>query len=184
MAHGTLAVRIRQDDYRPFLLTLYALCCYAADCGNRYSPEDAYLPGSYAGEGNKYGWSAVVNSVLQPTMGLRWLLCYEESDHDVCHLQKAAPKHWFASGEKINVEQCPTRFGLLNWSTVAKSNSEWQVSVTAPSGFAAQLRIHIHPPDNAALRFTSGGRVEHQYVVLEAAEIKSGQRVDLTVRSS
>ena len=37
MEHGTLAVKIRQDDYRPFLLTLYALVCYAADSGNRYS---------------------------------------------------------------------------------------------------------------------------------------------------
>ncbi len=85
MAHGTLAARIRQDDYRPFLLTLYSLCCYAADSGNRYSPEDAYLPGSFPGDGNAYAWSAVVNSVLQPTLGLRWLLCYEESNRDICH---------------------------------------------------------------------------------------------------
>jgi hypothetical protein len=71
MDHGTLSVRIRQEDYRPFLLTLYALCCYGADSGNRYAPEDAYVPGSYPGEGSPYGWSAVVNSVLQPTLGLR-----------------------------------------------------------------------------------------------------------------
>ncbi len=106
MEHGTLAVKIRQEDYRSFLLTLYGLVCYAADSGNRYSPEDALIPGGYAGEGNKYGWSAVVNSVLQPTLGLRWLLCYEESDVDVCHLQKAAPKHWFKAGEVIAVDRC------------------------------------------------------------------------------
>jgi hypothetical protein len=33
MEHGSLAVKIRQEDYRPFLLTLYALVCYAADSG-------------------------------------------------------------------------------------------------------------------------------------------------------
>ncbi len=47
-------MRIRQDDYRPFLLTLYSLCCYAADSGNRYSPEDAYIPGGRPAEGNPY----------------------------------------------------------------------------------------------------------------------------------
>ena len=109
MDHGSLAVKIRQDDYRPFLLNLYALVCYAADCGNRYSPEDAFIPGSFAGEGDRYGWASVVNSALQPALGLRWLLCYEESDHDVCHLQKAAPKHWFGRGNTIAVSACPTR---------------------------------------------------------------------------
>ncbi len=117
MEHGTLSVRIRQDDYRPFLLLLYSLACYAADSGNRYSPEDAYIPGSYAGEGNPYGWSAVINSTLQPALGLRWLLCYEENHRDLCHLQKAAPKHWFVAGQRIAVKRCPTRFGEIGWAT-------------------------------------------------------------------
>ena len=100
MEHGTLAVRIRQEDYRPFLLTLYALVCYAADSGNRYAPEDAYIPGSYPGEGSPYGWSAVVNSELQPTLGAVAALLRREQQRDL-PLQKAAPKHWFAAGQKI-----------------------------------------------------------------------------------
>src|SRR6185437_10417684 len=116
-------------------LELYALVCYAADSGNRYSPEDAFIPGSFAGEGNRYGWSAVVNSVLQPTLGLRWLLCYEEWDNDVCHLQKAAPKHWFANGEEISVANCPTRFGSLSWSTRAVSNHHWKITLDCEKGF-------------------------------------------------
>src|SRR5581483_5670934 len=31
MAHGTLSVLIRAEDYRPYLLALYTLVCYAAD---------------------------------------------------------------------------------------------------------------------------------------------------------
>lgn len=158
MDHGTLAVRIRQDDYRPFLLTLYSLCCYAADSGNRYSPEDAFLPGSFPGDGSPYGWSAVVNSVLQPSLGLRWLLCYEESDRDICHLQKAAPKHWFAAGQQIRVEKCPTRFGALSWSTKTVNNGEWQITITPAAAFAADLIIHIHPPDGSALPPTTVNR--------------------------
>ena len=133
MEHGTLAVKIRQDDYRSFLLTLYGLVCFAADSGNCYSPEDALIPGGYAGEGNKYGWSAVVNSVLQPSLGLRWFLSHEENDSEVCHLLKAAPKHWFRPGERIAVERCHTRFGVLGWHTDSLAKGQWCIRLTLPS---------------------------------------------------
>lgn len=175
MEHGTLAVKIRQDDYRSFLLTLYSLTCYAADSGNRYSPEDALIPGGYAGEGNKYGWSAVVNSELQPTLGLRWLLCYEESDADVCHLQKAAPKHWFKARERIAVERCPTRFGTIGWQTNSLPGREWQVALTLPPNFACELNIHIHPDDGQPITTTSVGVVKNGHVSLPK-EALSGRR--------
>jgi hypothetical protein len=182
MEHGTLAVRIRQDDYRPFLLTLYALACYAADSGNRYAPEDAYIPGSYPGEGSPYGWSAVVNSVLQPSLGLRWLLCYEENDRDVCHLQKAAPKHWFASGEKIRVSNCPTRFGPIGWTTQAASNDEWRVRVNLPSTFPADLVIHVHPPDRRALKSATVGQVASDRVTVAKADLAGKTDLTITIR--
>jgi hypothetical protein len=183
MSHGTLAVRIRQDDYRPFLLTLYSLCCYAADCGNRYSPEDAYLPGSFPGDGNRYAWSSVVNSVLQPALGLRWLLCYEETDHDICHLQKAAPKHWFAAGEQIRVGKCPTRFGEISWTTRAVSNREWQVSIDLANGFDGDLHIHIHPPDGRPLNTTSLGTLAGNHVVLSRQALHNANHFETTIRS-
>ena len=179
MSHGTLAARIREDDYRPFLLTLYSLCCYAADSGNRYSPEDAYLPGGFPGEGNPYQWSAVVNSVLQPTMGLRWLLCYEESNAEVCHLQKAAPKHWFAQGQQISAAKCPTRFGSLTWRTKATSDRTWDISVETPDGFSGDLVVHIHAPGGDAIRTSSAGRVERGTIVLGREAFKVNGRIDL-----
>jgi len=172
MEHGTLAVKIRQDDYRSFLLTLYGLVCYAADSGNRYSPEDALIPGGYAGEGSKYGWSSVVNSVLQPTLGLR---CYEESDKDVCHLQKAAPKHWFKSGEQIAVERCPTRFGTLGWKTESLSSDQWSISLNLPEKFDCTLKIHIHPMDGRKITRTSIGQIEQNCVTLASGTL-SGER--------
>jgi len=180
MEHGTLAVKIRQDDYRPFLLTLYSLCCYAADSGNRYSPEDAFLPGSYPGEGSPYGWSSVVNSVLQPTLGLRWLLCYEESDQDLCHLQKAAPKHWFAPGEKIEVRRCPTRFGEIHWATGSSGNA-WHVTIETPKGFASDLAVHIHPPDGRPLKSTDLGKLQGSAVVLPRSTFEGKQKLELTI---
>ncbi len=181
MAHGTLAVRIRQQDYRPFLLTLYSLACYAADSGSRYAPEDAYIPGSYPGEQSPYGWSAVINSTLQPTLGLRWLLCYEESDRDLCHLQKAAPRHWFKRGERIAVQRCPTRFGAVSWSTEAAGDHAWKVIVEVSEGFAADVSLHIHPADGTPLQSSSAGALQDGAILLDRALLARGRRVEFTV---
>lgn len=181
MDHGSLAVKIRQQDYRPFLLNLYALICYAADSGNRYAPEDAYIPGSFPGEGGRYGWASVINSTLQPTLGLRWLLCYEESDKDICHLQKAAPKHWFTSGEIISVANCPTRFGSIRWSTHAVTDRQWKVTIDAPAGFGGDLVIHIHPSDGKPLRSTSIGTIDGERVVLNKAAFMTASHFDLII---
>ena len=185
MEHGTLAGRIRQDDYRPFLLALYGNLCFAMDSGNRYAPEDALLPGSYAGEGSSYAWSAVVNSELQSTLGLRWLLCYEEHDHDVVHLQKASPQHWFSPGEVIRVRNCPTRFGPISWSTKAlpssSGNVRWKVTVTFSHSFEADLIVHIHPPDRTPLRSASLGEVQANSVILTSKVLGGRMQVEIDV---
>ncbi|MGA2075277.1 MAG: hypothetical protein ABSH52_17440 [Terriglobia bacterium] len=184
MEHGTLAGRIRQDDYRPFLLTLYGNMCYAMDSGNRYAPEDSLLPGNFPGEGNPYAWSAVVNSELQPTLGLRWLLCYEEHDQDVVHLQKAAPRHWFSPGEKIRVQGCPTRSGSISWVTEALSASQsprWRVEIEAGDFKGATLAVHIHPADGQPLKTASLGEVRADRVILTPETLAGKTRITLEI---
>ncbi len=180
MEHGTLAGRIREDDYRPFLLALYGNLCYAMDSGSRYSPEDALLPGNYPGEGSPYAWSAVVNSELQPTMALRWLLCWEEHDRPgvtpTVHLQKGAPKHWFAAGQKIAVERCPTRFGEIGWVTEPAAGG-WRVTLDLPARYEANLLVHVHPPDGRALTRSSLGEVRRGAVLLPAALLAGKRRL-------
>jgi hypothetical protein len=186
MEHGTLSGRIRQDDYRPFLLALYGNLCYAMDSGNRYAPEDALLPGNYPGEGSAYAWSAVINSQLQPTLGLRWLLCYEEHDRDVVHLQKAAPKHWFSPGEVIRVRNCPTRFGPISWSTQAlpatPGSARWKVEITLVGTCSADLIIHIHPADGIPLVSASLGEVHPNQVVISSKLLAGKTRLAMEVK--
>ncbi|HUZ45525.1 MAG TPA: hypothetical protein VMW54_02690 [Terriglobia bacterium] len=177
MEHGTLAGRIRQDDYCPFLLALYALGCYTMDSGSRYSPEDALLPGNFPGEGGRYGWSAVVNSELQLAMGLRWLLCYEEHGRDAVHLQKAAPKRWFAAGEEIRVENCPTRFGQISWATKSRREGGWDVNVEFQKTFDADLIVHLHTPARAPLKSTTLGELHKDRVRLPAALLRGKANV-------
>jgi hypothetical protein len=184
MSHGTLAGRIRMDDYRPFLLTLYGLCCYTMDGGNWYSPEDALLPGGHAGEGSPYGWSAVVNSELQPALGLRWLLCYEEHDRAVVHLQKAAPNDWFAAGRTIHLEHCPTRFGQVSWTTQSRPGPrrpKWSIRIQFENSFDADLIVHIHPPDRQPLRTSSLGQLQKDRIVLPANLLRRKTQFDFDV---
>ncbi|HUX68119.1 MAG TPA: hypothetical protein VMV31_11590 [Terriglobales bacterium] len=183
MEHGTLAGRIRQADYRAYLMALYGNVCYAMDSGSRYAPEDALLPGNFPGEGSPYAWSAVINSTLQPTLGLRWLLLWEEAEAARVHLQKAAPKHWFAPGERIAVARCPTRFGALGWTTEARGGGRWRVAVTAAAGWGAEVVVHVHPPGGEALRRASLGRVAGQQVVVPAAALAGGGRVEIEVEA-
>lgn len=183
MEHGTLAARIRMDDYRPYLLTLYALVCYAADSGNRYAPEDAYIPGSYPGEQSPYGWSAVINSTLQPTLGLRWLLCYEENDRDICHLQKAAPNHWFKKGERIAVQRCPTRFGSISWSTEAITDRKWRVVITTQGPFSGDIYLHIHPPSRDKLTSASHGNISGNVVTISASDMKASTNIEVLIQA-
>ena len=180
--HGTLAARIRWSDYRPFLLTLYGNLCFAMDSGNRYAPEDALIPGSFAGEGAGWTWSAVVNSALQPTMALRWLLCYEESDADRVHLQKAAPKHWFGPGQGISVTNCPTRFGQISWSTESRGVG-WitTIEVAATGPVSPEIVLHIHPPDGRALASSSIGQVSGSAVVIPADALAGKKQVAVDV---
>ncbi len=184
MEHGTLSGRIREDDYRPFLLALYGNLCYAMDSGSRYAPEDALLPGNFPGEGSHYAWSAVINSTLQPAMALRWLLCWEEHDRPgatpTVHLQKAAPKHWFARGGRIAVVRCPTRFGELGWVTEPIGDA-WRVTLTLPPHFDANLAVHVHRPDGRALTQASLGTVRGTSMLLTSAELSGREQLVINI---
>jgi hypothetical protein len=114
-------------------------------------------------------------------MGLRWMLCYEENDRDICHLQKAAPKHWFRKGERIAVRKCPTRFGSIAWATEATGDERWHVVVEAVAGFSGEVRVHIHPPGGGNLRTASVGTVEGAAILLPASLFAHGERVELDV---
>src|SRR5262249_18008756 len=144
------------------------------------------LPGSFPGEGSPYAWSAVVNSSLVPTLGLRWLLCYEEHDRDLVHLQKAAPKHWFRPGDRIRVEGCPTRFGPIRRTTetraTAGDGSLWRVEISWAGSFDADLVVHLHPPSGEALRSTSAGELGRDRVVLRAASLAGREHIAIDVK--
>ena len=123
----------------------------------------------------------MINSTLQPTLGLRWLLCYEENDREICHLQKAAPKHWFSKGQRIAVAKCPTRFGHISWTCTASDDSSWQVVLEIQTDFGGEIHLHIHPPSGNTLRSSSVGNVSGQVVVIPATALTGAAPIRLSV---
>jgi hypothetical protein len=111
----------------------------------------------------------------------RIALCYEETDHDVCHLQKAAPKHWFSEGETISVDNCPTRFGTLGWSARALPHRQWCIHLNLPKKFAADIVIHIHPDDDRPLRTTTQGVLHGSRVVLRKGSLVGARQLSIQV---
>lgn len=122
-----------------------------------------------------------MNSELQLAMGLRWLLCYEEHDRAVVHLQKAAPKHWFAAGEEIRVENCPTRFGPISWATKSRNKGAWTIEIQFKKPFDADLIVHVHPPTRSPLRSTSFGELHKDRVRLPASLLKGRSSVSFRI---
>jgi hypothetical protein len=125
----------------------------------------------------------VVNSTLQPSLGLRWLLVWEERQAERVHLQKAAPKHWFEAGKHMGVRRCPTRFGKIEWRTEAETSTRWRVTITADAGWAAEVVLHVHPPGGARLRRSSAGTVADSWVVIPAGALGSGKPLSFTVEA-
>jgi hypothetical protein len=113
------------------------------------------------------------------------VLCYEEAEapgrQPRVHLQKAAPKHWFAEGRHIAVERCPTRFGTVSWRTEARGGG-WRVTLTLPARFAAEVRVHVHPPDGRRLQAASTGRIEPDGVTLPAGALGDGGQLTIDLR--
>ncbi|MCL5671645.1 MAG: hypothetical protein M1423_10185, partial [Acidobacteria bacterium] len=107
----------------------------------------------------------------------------EEHDRAIVHLQKAAPKHWFAAGEKIHVENCPTRFGHITWTTESLpgpgKSVRWRCHLKFDKPFAAELIVHVHTPDGRPLTSASIGEVQHDRIALTTA-VLAGQ-TELTV---
>ncbi len=98
--------------------------------------------------------------------------------------------HWFAAGQTIRVENCPTRYGAIGWSTVAESGPggepRWRVELDLPpsggsSDWAGGIWLHIHPPNGAALKTTTLGRVAGQVVELGQRELAGQRRLQFVV---
>ena len=85
----------------------------------------------------------------------------------------------------IRVQNCPTRFGPISWSTQAVAPSggsvRWKVEVTFAKPFEADIHVHIHPPDRSPLHSASVGELHQSYIVVPATLLAGKTHVAIDV---
>ena len=153
ISYGYAQMLLRLDRIEEFLLFLYA---------HRYH---VHTRGSWtAGEvtGNT-GDSALYCIPAQQTIPLiaRWMLVLEDSDEDRLHLAKGVPRQWVVSGNKISIEQAPTRWGRVSFTLQAKPVSRAVVGQVDLVGAKPPAEINFKlrlPPEMNLRSITVNGR--------------------------
>lgn len=111
ISYGYAQMLLRLDRIEEYLLFLYS---------HRYHD---HTPGSWtAGEvADIVGGSAIFCMPAQQTIPLlvRWMLLLEDSDEDRLYVGKGLPREWVASGQAIQIEKAPTRWGRVSLHMMA-----------------------------------------------------------------
>ncbi|PJB60763.1 MAG: hypothetical protein CO096_32240, partial [Armatimonadetes bacterium CG_4_9_14_3_um_filter_66_14] len=75
----------------------------------------------------------------------RWLLVFEERAADRLWLGKAAPRRWFAPGQRWSVKAAPTRWGRVSFEVEA-TEKRVTVRLTPPERKAEMILLRVPPP--------------------------------------
>lgn len=140
ISYGYAQMLLRLDRIEEYLLFLYS---------HRYHD---HTPGSWtAGEvADIVGGSAIFCMPAQQTIPLlvRWMLLLEDSDEDRLYVGKGLPRDWVTSGQVIQIQKAPTRWGRVSFHMVAKPGTD-RVTATVEldtPGAPKQLHVKLRLP--------------------------------------
>ncbi|MGH9162779.1 MAG: Tat pathway signal protein [Vicinamibacteraceae bacterium] len=153
ISYGYAQMLLRLHRIEEYLLFLYS---------HRYHD---HTRGSWtAGEVSGItGGTAAFCIPAQQTIPLmvRWMLVLEDSDEERLYFGRALPRAWVASGEPIQIEQAPTRWGRVRFN-VASETASGTVSANvelAKPGAPKEIQVTLRTPRDAQLRsVTVNGR--------------------------
>lgn len=140
-AHGQAFGFIQNDMIDEFLLLFYALLAHGYTRGTWSSFECVDLDRDRGGHS---GWVAPSQLVVAPMT--KWMLVFDDPADDSLWLAKATPTAWLAEGERIAVENAPTRWGEVHLRIDSRIRSRGELLVTvdapaAPGGTFLRLRL-------------------------------------------
>jgi hypothetical protein len=136
---------IQTDHIREALLNLYSGMANQYTRGTWITPEerDPLTPGWAR---PPYG-NAHYSVSAQVTVAniVRWLLVFEDPESNTLWLGKGIPAKWLEDGNTVTVEDAPTRWGRVSFSTVSQTKSgAIEALVRAPeTGIPAQIKIRL-----------------------------------------
>lgn len=136
-----------QHDFVPeALLLLWSDMAHGHTRGGWTAPETRNIkPGIAA---TPYATPA---QLVVPLM-TRWMLVFEDPQHDELWLAKATPREWLEDGKRISVKSAPTRFGRVGFeirSFINEGRIETEIDI--PKGFAATIQLRLRLPEGRIL---------------------------------
>ncbi len=153
ISYGYAQMLLRLDRVEEYLLFLYS---------HRYHDHTrgSWTAGEVAGIG---GGTAIFCIPAQHTipMLVRWMLVLEDSDEDRLYFGKGLPREWMASGEDVRIDEAPTRWGRVKYSTKANLAAKSAIAqvefsqTTMPKELQVKFRL---PVANTIQSATVNGR--------------------------
>jgi hypothetical protein len=140
ISYGYAQMLLRLDRVEEFLLFLYSHRHHDHTRGSWTAGEVAGINGG----------TALFCMPAQQTIPLlvRWMLVLEDSDQDILYLGKGLPRAWVVSGERIGIENAPTRWGRVSFELRAETST---TSITgrvrlAAVGKPGQVHLKLRLP--------------------------------------
>jgi hypothetical protein len=143
--YGPAYARIQRDWIREFLLLYYAHMSHTYSPGTWTSVESSKIDGTLGGP------YCAPAEVAIPTF-TKWMLVFEDPDEPVVWLAKATPRAWLEEGQKISVQNAPTRFGNVGYE-IRSDIGKGKISavVRLPEGYAATTKLRLRAPEGKAI---------------------------------
>ena len=153
ISYGYALALLRLDRIEEYLLFLYSHRFHDHTRGSWTAGEVAGINGG----------TATFCIPAQQTIPLlvRWMLVLEDSDEDRLYFGKGLPRKWVISGDEIQIEQAPTRWGRVNFNMRADAAAKLvraNVQLANP-GSPRELHVKFRlPKENTLQSITVNGQ--------------------------
>ncbi len=135
VSYGYAQMLLRLDRIEEYILFLYA---------HRYHDHSrgSWTAGEVSGIG---GGGALFCIPAQQTIPLlvRWMLVFEDSDHDRLHFGRAIPRDWIATGRPIAIDKAPTRYGRVSYRMETLKEGSLVATVSMPPTGRLPRELHV-----------------------------------------
>ena len=149
ISYGYAQMLLRLDRIEEYLLFLYAHRFHDHTRGSWVAGEVSGITGG----------TAIFCIPAQQTIPLlvRWMLVLEDSDEDKLYFGKGLPREWVASGKEVKIQQAPTRWGRVDFTTRAAPEKKHVVAHVALAQAASpgEIQVKFRVPSNYALTSAS-----------------------------
>jgi hypothetical protein len=140
ISYGYAQALLRLDRIEEYILFLYSHRYHVHSRGSWTAGEVTGITGD--------GALFCIPSQLTIPLLVRWMLVFEDPDADRLYLGRALPRKWVASGNPIEIQNAPTRWGRVNYRLESGGNNQLVAAVTLPEkgSLPGELQVSFRVP--------------------------------------